>query len=208
MIMQDEPGSVDAVTLSRLLKAINELPKEVYSPSDDSFLMLDAISSFQFTGKTTLDMGTGSGILGLFAALQGATVTVADVSEAAANHAAKAAHSLGVKVDAVVSNLFANIKGTFEVVLFNPPYLPSTATVDATTDGGRNGLEVIQKFLSELGDYLVKDGTAFLLLSSFNNPSSLLHKHPEFSSSVVRKLSLFFEELQVLKLRFRRVPGN
>lgn len=206
--MQTESGSVDGALLSRILKAINELPKEVYSPSDDSFLMLDAICSFPFRGKRSLDLGTGSGILGLFAALQGGTVTLADVSEAAVNHAAGAAYSLGLKVDAIISDLFANIKGRFEVVLFNPPYLPSAGKVDVTTDGGRNGLEVAQRFLSELGNHLEEDGTAFLLLSSLNNPSSLFQMYSQYSFSVVKRLSLFFEELQVLKLRVLSVPGD
>ena len=201
--MPDTTESVDASTLRKILRAIREKPKEVYSPSDDSFLMLEAISSFPLSGKEVLDLGTGSGILGLFASLQGASVTAADIDEVAVKCAARAAHTLGVRMKGVVSNLFSAIDGKFDVVLFNPPYLPSQSTVDRTIDGGRNGVAVADTFLSGLREHLNADGTAFLLLSSLNNPQALLENHKEFTYSVVKKIALFFEELQVLELRLR-----
>lgn len=165
--------------------------------------MLEAITDFPFKGKETLDLGTGSGILGLFAAIQGAIVTVVDIDELAVRHTANTARSLGVKVNAVVSDLFTNIDGQFDVVLFNPPYLPSTTTLDPAIDGGRKGVVLVNRFLRGLTGHLKKDGTAFLLLSNLNDPSSLAGKHPEFSFTQAKRRTFFFEELQVLRLRLR-----
>ena len=201
--MQDTTESIDAPTLKKILKATRENPKEVYSPSDDSFLMLEAISSFPLKEKEVLDLGTGSGVLGLYAALQGAIVTISDIDEVAVKCATKAAQSLGVKCNKVVSDLFMKIAGKFDVILFNPPYLPSQSTVDRTIDGGRDGVIVADRFLCGLDEHLKADGVAFLLLSSLNNPAALLDGHREFTYSVVKKCPLFFEELQVLELRFR-----
>lgn len=58
--------------VAKLLRAIAGAPQEVYSPSDDSFLMLDVLSKLSVEGKAVLDVGTGSGILALFCALRGA----------------------------------------------------------------------------------------------------------------------------------------
>jgi len=206
--MQEATNPIDPAILQRILRAIGEPPKEIYRPSDDTFLMLDAISDFSFKGKKTLDMGTGSGMLGLFAAIHGANVTVADIDESAARHAAMAARSLGVNVNAVVSNLFSSVHGQFDVVLFNPPYLPSTTTTDNATDGGAMGAAVANRFLQELPKHLKGNGAAFLLLSSQNDPSSLSRKHQELSFTLVKRRALFFEELQVFRLGFRAAPGQ
>lgn len=205
------PGAINPIApaiLQRILRAIGEPPKGVYRPSDDTFLMFDAISDFSFKGKETVDMGTGSGMLGLFAAIQGAIVTVADIDESAARHAAVAARSLGVNVNAVVSNLFSNIHGQFDVVLFNPPYLTSTTTTDVATDGGPMGAAVAGRFLRDLPEHLKRNGTAFLLLSTHNDPSSLSRKHQKFSFTLVKKRAFFFEELQVFRLGFRAASGQ
>ena len=165
--------------------------------------MLDAMADVAVEGKEVLDLATGSGILGLFCAMRGALVTVTDLDEIAVRHALKAAKSLGVRLMPIVSDLFSNVKGEFDFVLFNPPYLPSNEIADRTVDGGPNGTTLARRFLQDLPNHLRKDGTALLLLSSLNEPASLIDEHPEFHFSVEKKRALFFEELQVLCLRLR-----
>ena len=189
--------------LRRILRSIGEPPSDIYQPSEDSFLMLEAISDLSFEGKETLDVGTGSGILGLYAATQGGIVTVSDIDDAAIRRVEKVAQSLRVTIRTVVSDLFSKIRGQFDVIMFNPPYLPSMVIEDATIDGGRKGRVLAEKFLRLLPRHLKKDGTVFLLLSSLNDPASLIRDHPEFSVAVARRRPSFFEELQVLQLTFR-----
>ena len=205
------PGAtkpIEPAILERILHAIGEPPKQVYRPSDDTFLMLEAISEFPFKGKETLDMGTGSGILGLFAAIHGANVTMADIDESVVRYAASVADSLGVNVKAIRSDLFSNIPGRFDVILFNPPYLPSTTSRDPVTDGGLSGSAVADRFLRELPEHMNRNGSAFLLLSTQNDPSSLSRKHGKFSFTLVKRRPLFFEELQVFRLSFLERPSQ
>jgi release factor glutamine methyltransferase len=206
--MQEATNPINPTTLQHILRAIGEPPREVYRPSDDTFLMLEAISDFPFKGKETLDMGTGSGILGLFAVIRGANVTMADIDEPSVRHATSAAESLGVNVNSITSDLFSNIHGQFDVILFNPPYLPSTTTTDIATDGGPKGVAVTDRFLGELPEHLKKNGTAFLLVSTQNDPTSLSCRHQQFSFILVKRRALFFEELQVFRLGFRDAPGQ
>lgn len=206
--MLESTKPIDIKLQRKILGAIGDTPDSVYPPGDDSFLMLDAISGIPFAGSEVLDVGTGSGLLGLFCAIQGATVTATDVNEIALHHAHKAADKLGVKLRLVLSDLFSNVQGRFDCVLFNPPYLPSTTITDPTVDGGPMGVSLVKTFLDDLPNHLKTSGTAFLLLSSLNDSASLIHAHPEFEVSPVAKRSLFFEELQVLHLRFRHsFPG-
>jgi release factor glutamine methyltransferase len=187
----------------RVLEATSQTPTSIYSPREDTLLMLDEITQLDFEGKSVLDLGTGSGILGLYCALRGAHVTVADIDEKAVHHATEAGKRLGVELHGVTSDLFSNLPDTFDWILFNPPYLPSEGINDRTVDGGHKGRMVIDRFLEGLPDHLSENGTAFLLVSSLNEPASLMAAHHEIDFSTLASRGLFFEELQVLRARLR-----
>ena len=195
-----EPGY--AHEIEGLLRALGSTPQNVYAPSEDSYLMLDAIAKLTVKGMSVLDTGTGSGILGLFCAIRGAQVTVTDVDVEALQHVRKVADTLGLSVEFVQSDLFQNVHGKFDLILFNPPYLPSSNIDDRTVDGGEGGSILARRFLAELGAHLKPEGSAILLLSSLNKPASLIADHPELQFSIIGHRSLFFEELQVLHVRF------
>ena len=189
--------------LKKVLEATTQTPDAIYSPREDTFLMLDGITHLEFEDKRVLDLGTGSGVLGLYCALRSAHVTVADIDEQAVHHATEAAKRLGVDVHGVTSDLFSNLPDRFDWILFNPPYLPSEGLKDRTVDGGPKGRVVIDKFIEDLPNHLSENGAAFLLVSSLNEPTSLMaaHRELEFSPQVTRQL--FFEELQVLRVCLR-----
>lgn len=199
--MSEPTVRIESDILGKILQAILPVPEGVYSPSEDSFLMLDAISTLPVVGNKVLDVGTGSGILGLFCALRGASVTITDIDQVSLLHAQKAAKILGVDLDVALSDLFSNVNGQFGLILFNPPYLTSTTLEDRTVDGGKKGAEIAMRFLENLQKHLKPEGSALLLVSSQNDPSSLTDQHPEFDFSNVARRALFFEELQVLDVR-------
>jgi release factor glutamine methyltransferase len=194
---------VDDDIIRKVLHAILPVPEGIYAPREDSFLILDVLSAFPVQKKEVLDVGTGSGVLGLYCAMRGAKVTITDEDEEALRYAQKAAQTLGLNLSALVSDLFSNIAGQFDLVVFNPPYLPSIGREDRTIDGGDAGAILSRKFLEDLGKHLKADGFALLLVSSLNNLSSLIAEHSEYAFSVLAKRDLFFEELQVLSLKFR-----
>ena len=202
MLLDASPAPNDPI-VTKILRAIAGIPREIYSPSDDSFLMLDVLSKTPVKGKEVLDVGTGSGILALFCALRGAHVTATDIDEKTLHHLQRAAHSLGVTLRVSLSDLFENIFERLDLIMFNAPYLPSATTEDMTIDGGKQGRALAERFLDGLGPHLRKDGSALLLLSSASDPDSLTETYPNFEFSTVASRALFFEELRVLLLRFR-----
>lgn len=200
--MQPSPRT-DQATLKKVLSVIANAPRELYSPAEDSLLMLEAISAIPVANRKVLDVGTGSGLQGLYCAVRGAIVTATDIDPAAVIWVQKAAKTLGVTLTAAQSDLFSNVSERFHLVLFNPPYLPSESFQDRTVDGGAKGQALAARFLAGLPAHLNEDGTALLLLSTQNDPASLIADQKVFDVSLVTKRTLFFEELQVLCVRFR-----
>jgi release factor glutamine methyltransferase len=188
--------------LEKIVYAVGGVGKGIYAPSDDTFLLLEAIATMPVEGIRVLDIGTGSGVLGLFCAARGARVTATDIDDSALRHAQKAAQALGLSIHAVVSNIFSNVHGRFDLIIFNPPYLPSSAIEDRTVDGGAHGTVLSKRFLAGLKDHLEWNGIALLLVSSLNDASFHLPiENPHFNYEAVAKRSLFFEELKVLRIR-------
>ncbi len=75
-------------------------------------------------GERVLDMGTGSGVNAILAAKRGARVTAVDVNPHAVEAARANAERNGVadRVSIRESDLFAEVEGRFDLVVFDPPF--------------------------------------------------------------------------------------
>lgn len=115
----------------------------------------------QDQGASVLDIGTGSGCVGLTIKAENPLlqVTLSDVSEAALKTAVQNAESLGVEVEACVSDLFERFEGRrFDFVVSNPPYV---SLADSLQDevrlyephtalyAGESGVEVYERLAQE-----------------------------------------------------------
>lgn len=78
-------------------------------------------------GRDILDLCCGSGCIGISLAVLGGckTVTLSDISGEALQVAAKNADQNGVRVNVVCSDLFDRIEGRFDIIVSNPPYIPT-----------------------------------------------------------------------------------
>lgn len=172
----------------------------VYEPSDDSFLLEEQVKKLS-KNKKFLDMGTGSGIQAIAAANSGAVKVVAvDIDK----EAVKEAKTKGVY--AIKSDLFQNVKGKFDVIVFNPPYLPFDEREDRQsakeTTGGKKGDELILRFLKQVKKHLEKNGKILLLISSLTPKEKIIKllKQKKMSFKVLAKKNYFFESLEVLEI--------
>lgn len=122
-----------------------------------------------------LDMGTGSGCLGLSLAADfpKATVTLADVSAEALALARENAEANGFgAVEFVESDLFSGIPAgaTFDLIAANLPYVPEGEELapEVRHDpalalfGGKDGLDVIRRFIPDAAARLKPGGTVAL----------------------------------------------
>ena len=142
-----------------------EVDDGVYAPQSDSWLLCEALDHADLvTDKRVLDICTGSGILAIEAALKGAREVLAfDISPAAVACATRNAERAGVRVDARVGTLAdARRAGPYDVVVSNPPYVPSDKPLRGTGpnrawDAGANGRGVLDE-LCDLAPDLVAPG--------------------------------------------------
>jgi len=175
-----------------------------YEPREDSFLMLEALAELNLRGSKVLDVGTGSGILAAYCARRGAEVTASDIDAGAIRDLMLVADRLGITLKPIVCALFSKIHDQFNIVVFNPPYLPSLRTEDPTTDGGKHGTRIIKRFLNLLGQHLTENGFGMLMVSSLNQPEQLGRNYPELHFETIRQRTLFFESLYVIRVRQKK----
>lgn len=172
----------------------------VYKPAEDSFLLKDYISKLDLQGKNVLDMGTGSGIIALEMARQGASVTAADINLEAVEETQKKAEKQGLEVKVKQSDLFENIDGKFDLITFNPPYLPGEEGVgdEEIWLGGKTGTEVTEEFLDQADQYLAEEGFAFTIISTRADFEKLVEK---YDLKILEKKQLWFENLLIARYK-------
>jgi len=149
--------------------------ESVYGPREDSFLLQRVVGNICLFKKPerVLDMGTGSGIQAITAKISGAKKVVGvDINPEAVKQARRNAKANKVEIDFHGSDLFSRVHGRYDLIIFNPPYLPVEPPVDVRWSGGR---EFIEKFLREAQAYLVEGGKIIFVYSS-SDPVKSIHK--------------------------------
>ncbi|MFA5141697.1 MAG: HemK2/MTQ2 family protein methyltransferase [Candidatus Woesearchaeota archaeon] len=140
----------------------------IYEPREDSLLVQESIK--RYARGSILDMGTGSGILAREAFNYSKEVTAVDINPEALDHAKKNSDK---KIIFKQSDLFQNVKEKYQLIIFNPPYLPEDKAEDREssliTSGGKHGYELIEKFMASVNDHLEDDGKILLVFSSLTN---------------------------------------
>ena len=138
---------------------------KLYEPREDSLLLKKHIK--KYAKGNVLDVGTGSGIQAVEAKKYADFVLGVDIQKEVINYC-KNTHkkeNLFFKQ----SNLLENVKKKFDLITFNPPYLPNDKRVkDITLDGGKHGYELIRDFLNTVNNHLKPDGKILLLFSNLS----------------------------------------
>ncbi|MDP3766027.1 MAG: methyltransferase [Nanoarchaeota archaeon] len=176
--------------------------KSVYEPREDSTMLEHHVR--QHAKGNVLDVGTGSGIQAIAAAQNKnvASVLATDIQKGVIQYCKKCIKSKKIKF--LQSDLFKNIKGTFDTIIFNPPYLPQELKLkDLTIEGGKRGYEVIEKFLNEVNKLLKSDGIILITFSSLTKKEKIEEfiKNNLLDFEELEKTHIFFEDIYVYLLR-------
>ena len=168
----------------------------VYEPREDSEILATAVSRYAF-GKV-LDLGTGTGLQGIVAALKGCEVVFADVDKNALRCAERNAKLNNINGKFVHSDLFSKIDGRFNTIIFNPPYLESKKIKQLDLDGGKYGRKIIDRFLKDYKKHVLNRHLVLLVESSLNNYRKDVRR---LDAQVVGKEHYFFEDIVVLSFK-------
>jgi release factor glutamine methyltransferase len=186
----------------------------VYQPAEDSALLARAAVENVSGGERVLEVGTGSGwVAGRVAVETRADVVASDLNPHACRQARDRGRELGDGGESAFEVVAADLvsafsDGTFDVVLFNPPYLPTDPDnewgdwMERALSGGKSGRAVIEPFLDTVGRVLAPGGCVLLLVSSLTGYETVLDYARErgFEAEKAVEESYPFETLTVVRL--------
>jgi HemK-related putative methylase len=151
---------------------------EVYPVREDSRLL--ARFARPRRGDRVLEVGCGRGLASLVSARQGARQVVAtDLNPAALRALHGRARHERLPIEPVRTDLAAGLR-RFDLVLANPPYLPTRGPErdrnrweNLALDGGPDGCRVTARLLATLPRHLAPGGCAYVLVSSRQSATRL-----------------------------------
>ena len=176
--------------------------KEIYQPEEDSYLLSNVLEKeipkilkeTKNQNLNFLEIGCGSGINLETASILGIkkqNIFACDINKKAVDHC----KNLGF--NCIKSNIFQNIKGRYDIIIFNPPYLPEDENKEEpkssqiATTGGKKGSEIINKFLSQLHAHSKKNTKIYIITSSLTKDIDF----KDFKKTLIGEKMLFYEKI-------------
>ena len=148
--------------------------ENVLIPRSESEILVEKVLEFSKISKkiTVLDMCTGSGVLAVSIGFNTVNTEIhaVDICNKALKIAKKNVkkYSLEDRIFCYQSDLFTNVKDKYDVIVANPPYIPSDQLEYCpkdvlkepmlALDGGYDGLVFIRRFVDQSIKYLNKNG--------------------------------------------------
>ena len=142
------------------------LKNDEYSPSEDTFFLVDNIENEK--GNFALDIGSGSGYLTKLLSENFSFVVGTDINFEVLKHQTYKTKNL------VCCNSSDALKIKFDLIVCNLPYLATDEILDIATDGGAEGLEIPLKIIKSAISCLNTTGKFLFVTSSLSNYQALI----------------------------------
>ena len=178
----------------------------VYIPSDDTFLLAENLEIKE--GQSVLEIGTGSGLVSMYASLLTDDVTATDINYNALELAEKNFKLNNINtIKLEFGDLFEPVKDKkFDVILFNTPYLPTDSDdiinddLNYAFDGGLDGRKVIDSFINQVSNHLNDKGIVQIIQSSLSDNDRTLDMFDRngFVAEIAESEKFFFEEIVLI----------
>lgn len=140
---------------------------DVLIPRQDTETLVEEVMRNLHDGMRILDMCTGSGciLLSLLRYSNDCVGTGCDLSEAALQVAQENARALSLEAEFIQSDLFEKVQGKYEIIVSNPPYIPSQEILTLmeevrdhdplmALDGREDGLYFYKEIIKGAGQHL------------------------------------------------------
>lgn len=151
-----------------------EVREGIFSPRPETETVVEV--ALKFAGKLVADVGTGTGCIGIILAkLTESFVVATDIDMHALEVAKKNAcrHGVEKRFFPVLANILEGIKSSFDLVVSNPPYVPSAVRVstgekDIALYGGEKGYEFTIELIRQ-AYYVLKRGGHIVVEVGFDD---------------------------------------
>jgi len=140
------------------------LPEDKLNEDPIMYIGLDslglAVTAPRYVANDVLDLCTGSGVQALTASCYANSVTAVDLNPRAIRFVRFNAQLNGIEnVEAVQSDLYKELNGSkYDIILANPPFVPSPENDLKFRDGGKNGEQILARIIEEAAPHLNEDG--------------------------------------------------
>ena len=195
-------------------------PPGIFIPRPETELIIDCIQNDfdSLSEKTVLDIGCGSGCIGITLAslYKNFDVMGIDISNKAINIATKNAKQLKVtNIDIIKQNIFDMKPKKFDIIVSNPPYLGISEIpnldntvknhdpLEALSDEG-DGLKFYKHFIDNISELLKSNGSMYFEIPKSiitNQIIDMIHNNSNIES-------IFFKDLEgnyrVIKVFFKK----
>jgi release factor glutamine methyltransferase len=148
--------------------------EHVLIPRQDTEILVEEVLKSLAPNAHVLDMCTGSGciLVSIMKYASEASGTGVDISEEALIVAQRNAEQHQVNARFLQSNLFANVKGIYDVIVSNPPYIRTSVIEELeeevklhdpfiALDGKEDGLYFYRKIVDECREFLKPGGSLY-----------------------------------------------
>lgn len=153
--------------------------EKFYGPEEDTYFLIEAIKEYFETNtpKRSLEIGVGNGQVSKLISENSIEHIGVDINPNAIEETKRVCS----KGNYFESDLFSKVSGKFDLIAFNPPYLPERKDeeddwIKKAIVGGKKGYEIILRFLEELPNYLEDKGVSYLLFTELSVPEVILEK--------------------------------
>lgn len=152
-------------------------------------VLLTHIKSLELKSKKFLELGAGSGLIAIYAAQNGATVTATDINPLAVKYLKKNALANNTEINVACSDLFDEIPaGKYDIVAINPPYYkkdPASFADHAWYCGADGGY--FKKLFSQLEKFIY-DRSKTLMIVSEDCDIEMIRRSAENNGFLMKKI--------------------
>jgi release factor glutamine methyltransferase len=186
------------------------VPPEVHSVTDMSHLLGEAVLAEVQEGERVLDMGTGSGVNAILAASTGAYVSAVDINPHAVDVARQNAERSGLadRIEVHTSDLFDDVEGQFDVIVYNPPFRWFTRYNVFDAIKSDENYRAVRSFFRNARRYLTRSGRMLIFLGNAGDAECLrqLAEEGSFRTETAAQEGLVKDGLRDDYFAFRLTP--
>lgn len=172
------------------------IPHGIFHPGIffSTHILLSYLSKQELKNKSFLELGSGTGLISVYASRQGAIVTASDINPLAVETTRKNAINNGVRVQVIESDLFDQLtERKFDFIIINPPYYKGSVITDSKSAWyAGDEYQYFEKLFSQLKKHINVESKVVMVLSD------------ECDLVLIKRLAMQYQFELYLSIKIRR----